>query len=338
MLRRTFLAAAAASSALAEEAPGIGFLGIGHVHGEAKLNIVRQSPAWRLIGVAESDPALRARVERLGVPLIDREELLRNPQVQVVVVESLVRDHARDAKAALSAGKHVHLEKAPAAKLKDFEEIVSLARTKNLLLQTGYMWRYHPGISKALEAARAGWLGQVYLLRASISNQQVPNLRADIAEFPGGLMFELAGHLIDPIVRLMGRPRKVTPFLRHDGPFADALKDNTLAVFEFDRALAIVHGAAINPVSGRYRALEIQGTNGCAIVNPIEPPALTIDLDKPAGPYARGPQKVNTGAYQRYVEDFADLAAAVRGEGKLRVTLDEELLVQEALLRASGME
>jgi hypothetical protein len=41
--------------------------------------------------------------------------------------------------------------------------------------------------------------------------------------------------------------------------------------------------------------------------------------------------------YRRYVDDFVELAAAVRGETKLPVTFEEELLVEEALLRASGM-
>jgi len=41
--------------------------------------------------------------------------------------------------------------------------------------------------------------------------------------------------------------------------------------------------------------------------------------------------------YNRYVADLIELAAAVRGESKLRVTYDEDLMVHEALLRASGM-
>ena len=64
---------------------------------------------------------------------------------------------------------------------------------------------------------------------------------------------------------------------------------------------------------------------------------LTIDLDKPAGPYTKGVQKVSVPPYERYADDMVELAAAVRGEKKLRVTYDEDLTVQEALLRASGM-
>ena len=64
---------------------------------------------------------------------------------------------------------------------------------------------------------------------------------------------------------------------------------------------------------------------------------MTLDLVKAAGPYPKGAQKVPLPAYQRYLGDFAELAAAVRGERPLRVSIDEELLVAETVLRASDM-
>ena len=62
-----------------------------------------------------------------------------------------------------------------------------------------------------------------------------------------------------------------------------------------------------------------------------------LDLTRAAGPYKAGSQTVPLPAYERYIGDLAELAAAVRGEKSLSVTLDEELLVQEWLLRACEM-
>jgi hypothetical protein len=53
---------------------------------------------------------------------------------------------------------------------------------------------------QALEAARKGWLGQVYLIRGVISNQLDAARRPEWAEFKGGNMFELGGHVLDPYV------------------------------------------------------------------------------------------------------------------------------------------
>lgn len=341
MTRRTAITLAAAGiAARAEEKKpiGIGFLGANHSHAEGKLAAVRAAPQdWQVLGICESDPKQQEVFRKQNISLLGRDELLKHPEVRVIAVESAVRDHAADGLAVLQAGKHLHLEKAPADSMAGFEKIVSLARQKSLVLQVGYMWRYHPAIGAAIEAARNGWLGSVYLVKATIGNQLAAKRRQEWAEFAGGNMFELGGHVIDPMIRLMGKPKDVKSILRKDGDFNDTLKDNTLAIFQWEKALGIVHGSNLQPGSSRYRAFEIHGTNGAAIVHPIEPPILTVDLDKPAGPYSKGVQKVPVAAYARYIDDMVELAAVVRGEKKLRVTYDEDLMVQEALLRASGM-
>lgn len=339
MTRRTALGLAAASAAYAQGKPpvGIGFLGMSHSHAEGKMAVAKASKDWRIVGVVENDPALQAEARKNGFPLMERDELLRHKDIQVIAVESAVRDHAPDGLAVVQAGKHLHLEKAPADSMEGFRKIVTVARSKGLLLQVGYMWRYHPGIAKVLEAAREGWLGSVYLVRAQMGNQLAVKRRPDWGAFAGGNMFELGGHVIDPMIRLMGKPNSVTPFLRTDGPIRDSLKDNTLAVFQWDKAMGIVHGSNLQVGSSRQRAFEVHGTNGTAIVNPIEAPVVTIELDKPAGPYAKGRQQLPMPGYERYEGDLIELAAAVRGEAKLRVSYEEDLLVQEALLRASGM-
>lgn len=257
--------------------------------------------------------------------------------MQVIAVESAVRDHARDGKAVLEAGRHLHLEKAPADRYPDFEEIVKLAAEKNRLLQVGYMWRYHPGIAKALEAARQGWLGHVYLLKAVIGNQLPAKRRPEWGEFAGGVMFELGCHVIDPMVRLMGKPQKVTPILQTASGSHDSFRDNTLATLEWDHVIGVVQATSVQHDSSRSRCFEIHGTNGSTVVNPIEPPKMTVNLAKAAGPYQAGAQQIAMPEYTRFVDDFAELAAAIRGTGKLRVTPQEDLLVEDAVLRCSGM-
>ena len=60
-------------------------------------------------------------------------------------------------------------------------------------------------------------------------------------------------------------------------------------------------------------------------------------LVEAAGPYPRGPHKVKLPPYERYVDDMAALAAAVRGEKPIHVSFDEDIVVQEAVIAASGM-
>jgi predicted dehydrogenase len=340
MNRRNFVmlaAGAGTGAAMEKPAVGIGFLGAVHSHFDGKLEATRAIADLRIVGVCERDPKAQDALRKQGVPLLSREELLHHPEIQVIAVESAVRDHAPDGLAVLQAGKHLHLEKAPADNMAAFQRIVQTARTKNLRLQVGYIFRRHPGINKAAEAARKGWMGDVYLVRVNIGNQLAPSRRPEWAEFAGGVMFELGGHVIDPVVRLMGRPKKIMTALHKHGKFDDTLQDNTVALLEWEKATGIVQSATLQPGATRYRAFEVYGTNGSFIVNPLEPGGATVDLEKAAGPYSAGTQKLTLPRYARYGDDLRDMVAAIRGEADLPVSYDEDLAVHEVLLRSSGM-
>lgn len=313
----------------------IGFLGATYSHGPDKIRLAMNSPDWEFVGVCDSSTAGRATCEKLGAKLISQDALLERSRV--VAVESDVRDHAAHAMLALKAGKHVHLEKPPATKFADMQAVVALAREKKLLLQTGFMWRYNPGFRAIFEAVRQGWLGEVFLIRGYISNYVSAARRPEWAEFHGGAMFELGSHLVDATVRLLGKPKAVTPFLRRHGKFDDTLKDNNVAVIEYERATAVLINTALQAGSRPQRSFEVLGTKGTAVLQPIEPPTLTIELADPAGPYQKGAQPVPLPAYRRYEDDFVELAAAVRGERSLTASLDEELLVAETVLRVAEM-
>jgi predicted dehydrogenase len=301
----------------------VAFLGDSHPHAAAKVKLVRESARLELAGIAGRD--------------LSRAELLRDSSIRAVLVESDTPDHARDAIEALQAGKHVAVEKPPAVNLEDLRKMVRLAVDRHLTLQVGYMWRSHPAMQAAIEAARCGWLGDIYMVRANMNTLLGAEERKQWAAYPGGHMFELSCHLVDAMVRLMGKPVKITPFLRHDGAFEDCLRDNTAAVMEWPRAIGVITGSSLQPNGFAHRSLEICGTLGTALVSPIEPPVLTLELTRPAGPYKGGTQVLRMGPYQRYVKDIDALADLVEGPGMDAQAAQMELDVQDTLLRVSGM-
>ena len=70
--------------------------------------------------------------------------------------------------------------------------------------------------------------------------------------------------MLDQVVWILGRPVKVTSFLRSDARSAAAFEDNTLGVFEFENALAFIDIAALEtqPAARRF---EVYGSRGSAI-------------------------------------------------------------------------
>jgi predicted dehydrogenase len=337
MRRREFLAAASLQPA-APRRVKLAFLGVAHSHAREKVLLARDSPEWDLAGVVPETPELRAAYEKERVPILTRAQALGDPAIEVLAVESADASHAADALAALEAGKHVHLEKPPAHRMADMRKLVETARKRGRLLQMGYMWRHHAGFARIFEAVRAGWLGRVYLVKGEINTLIGAGERQEWAQFPGGHMFALGCHLLDPLVRLLGRPRRVTPFLRQHGTAGDSLRDNTVAVLDFDDALAVVAGSALQPYAFARRSFEVLGTKGTAVLRPIEPPTLEMELAEAAGPYRAGRQKVDLPAFRRYVGDFSELARCIGDGGKLNVSFEEDLLVEEILLEAAQMK
>lgn len=334
--RRQVLAAPLAAIAQQQKIR-IAFLGGSHSHAWPKFQVVRESPHYEIAGVVEEKPQIRKQFEQAGVRLLSRAALLADPSIEAVAVESDVKPHGRDALDVLGAGKHLHLEKPPAEDLATLNEIVRLADSRKRVLQMGYMWRHNPAVNRALEAARNGWLGEIYQVRAQMNTLVEAQRRPEWGLFPGGQMYEQGSHLIDIMVRLMGRPDKVSSILRRDGRFEDAMKDNTVAILEWPRALGIVLSSTLQPNANAHRFVEILGSNGTATVRPIEPPALSMDLVKAAGSYPGGRHPVQVPPYTRYVDDFDEFAGAIRGQRRIPVTPAQEIAVQETILRASHM-
>lgn len=337
MNRREFLAASAAAVQPSRRV-GAAFLGLGHSHAPEKLRLVMASPDYEFLGAWEDISKVRTSYGKQDIRWREKREILADPSVEVIFVESDVPRHESLALEAVQSGKHVHVEKPPADNVRGFQKIVGIARAKHLHVQTGYMWRHNPAVVRAIEAAKKGWLGDVYLIHARMNTLIGADRRPEWDLFSGGQMFEQGAHLIDIVVRTLGLPQRITPFLRHDGAFNDKLKDNTAAVLEYPRAMAVITASVLQPNANAHRALEIMGSKGTAVVRPIEPPSLEMDLSEAAGPYAKGRQKVALPTYSRYAGDLAELARAIRGEGAMSVSLDQELAVQEALITASRMD
>ena len=164
--------------------------------------------------------------------------------------------------------------------------------------------------------------------------------RQVISVHDGGIFYDLAGHMLDQVVWLLGRPNRVTSFFHNDTGVVPDFMDNTVGVFEFDNALAVVDIAAMEP-GPTARRFEVYGTEGTAIIlEPFEPgEQVRLVLSAPKSGYDEGEQIVTPefrGRQDMYDLELNAYIAAVRGEKTPDRSLDHELLVQETLLRATG--
>jgi predicted dehydrogenase len=346
--RRAFCAAAAAGlSSLAarsrseENKPRlkIGQIGVGHAHA-TKLGVYRESPDYEVVGLVEPNKELREQAREQpafrDVAIMTEEQLLNVPGLAAVLVETPVRDLLNTAERCVTAGKHVHLDKPAGESLPQYRRLLAAAEKQKLLVQMGYMYRYSPAVVLLRQFLKDGWLGDVFEVHTVMSKVVPDAQRRQLAEFPGGIMFELGCHVTDLVIGVLGKPDRVHAFPRHSGRQDDSLLDNMLAVLEYPRATATVKSSAEEVDGGQRRHFVVCGTSGTFHIQPLDNPAIRLSLDRQRGDYRRGTHEIMLPKFTRYVADAADMARILRGEKETDFSYAHDLAVQETVLRASG--
>jgi len=96
--------------------------------------------------------------------------MLADDSLEAVVISTPVPTHHELARRALEAGKHVLVEKPPAMRAAEMDELVALAGERDLVLMPGHLLLYHPGVQKLKELIDAGELGEVLCIYGNRQN------------------------------------------------------------------------------------------------------------------------------------------------------------------------
>jgi predicted dehydrogenase len=319
---------------------GAGMIGTVHSHAVGHLQAIRRSPHYDFIAAAEPNAELLAAAQQSprweGVTWVSVDELLADRRIQVVCVETDPLEALGYALRSVEAGKHTKIDKPPGVDLKALQNIYAEAERRHLLVQMGYVFRYNPAFRLAHQAIRENWLGPIRSLVCQMNDTQDAESRRRLDRYPGGLFYEICCHMVDPLIWLMGEPKRVSSVLRHtEMQFQDELEDDVLALYEFDTALAIVK----SHTRDGERYFHIYGQEGSIQIDNPDRPKVRMVLSKPHGQFAAGFQDVPVGPSPRYIHDLNDLAQAINERrGVEFFTPQHDLLVQRILLRTCGVD
>jgi predicted dehydrogenase len=100
----------------------------------------------------------------------DFQALLADESIDGIVIATPVPTHYELSKRALEAGKHVFVEKPPAMRGAEMEELCELAEERNLVLMPGHLLLYHPGVTKLKQLVDSGELGDVLCVYGNRQN------------------------------------------------------------------------------------------------------------------------------------------------------------------------
>ena len=154
-------------------------------------------------------PEVEAFAKQKGLRLtVDYQAMLAH-DIDAVVLATPHSMHATQVMAAAAAKKHVYCEKPFTLTKREAEDAVAAIKKSGVTLAVGYNRRFHPEMTKLRDMIRAGELGTILHVEATMT---FPNAlfinpahwRADKAETPLGGLMPMGVHAIDGMIDLCG--------------------------------------------------------------------------------------------------------------------------------------
>ena len=154
-------------------------------------------------------PEVEAFAKQKGLRLTADYEAMLAHDIDAVVLATPHSMHATQVMAAAAAKKHVYCEKPFTLTKREAEDAVAAVKKSGVTLAVGYNRRFHPEMTKLRDMIRAGELGTILHVEATMT---FPNAlfinpahwRADKAETPLGGLMPMGVHAIDGMIDLCG--------------------------------------------------------------------------------------------------------------------------------------
>jgi predicted dehydrogenase len=189
------------------------------------------------------------------------DDLLEDASVQAIVIATPVLTHADLARRALTAGKHVFVEKPPALSGAEADELVTLAEEQDLVLLPGHLLLYHPAVAKLRELIDSGELGEILYIYGN--RQNLGQIRKD-----ENALWSLGVHDLSVILHLVGEdPSEV--WARGESFIHEGVEDVVFCYLRFPSGIvAHMHLSWLDP--HKMRKMTVVGRNKMAVFDDME--------------------------------------------------------------------
>lgn len=174
----------------------------------ALIKPLRASKRTRLLGVASrSLTSAQAYAREWGIPKVygSYEELLADPEIDVIYNPLPNHLHAEWTIKALYAGKHVLCEKPLALKLEEVDAIIAAAKETGNIATEAFMYRHHPQTIKVKELVDNGAIGRVQLIKGAFTFglSREGDIRL-VKEYGGGSLWDVGCYPISYARTILG--------------------------------------------------------------------------------------------------------------------------------------
>jgi predicted dehydrogenase len=175
---------------------------------------LKDTPGAVLAGVGSRtvDAAEAFAREFGGAAYGSYEELAAADDIDLIYIGTPHPMHAENVRMALNAGKGVLCEKPFTMNRSEAEELVALARAKNLFLMEAMWTRFMPALAEVRRIVESGEIGPVHQVNAELGfkSEAGPEHRLFNRALGGGALLDLGIYPLSIAVALLGPVDKVT--------------------------------------------------------------------------------------------------------------------------------
>ena len=272
---------------------GCGYWGPNHIRNFASL---RQQGAI-IRSAADRDETRRRHIQE-HYPwmnlVTDGEEIIEDPDIDAVVIATPVHTHYPLAKKALSAGKHVLVEKPFVTVVQQAESLVRQARDNDLVLMVGHTFEYTAAVNRIREIVAMGEIGETLYIRS---------LRVNLGLFQKDInvLWDLAPHDVSILLYVLQRmPTRISA--QGSWHITEGIEDVVSLTLEFgDSLMANVIVSWLDPC--KHRQMTIVGSKKMMVYDDVSPNEKLRVFDKGV----EGPRSyANFGEFQ-YAYRYGDI-------------------------------
>jgi predicted dehydrogenase len=227
--------------------------------GQTIITLMKKSPKFKVVKGVKRDPSTVADFARDNdVEIItDYSAVLKDPNVQAVILCTPHSQHTEQIIAAANAGKHVFCEKPLSMTRADVLRAISAVNANKVTLAVGHERRFEPPILDLMRTITSGELGTPLQIEANFSQDKFLTLAADNwrltgSEAPAGPLTATGIHILDLAVGVFGGAESVLCSVKQLG--SQLVNGDTLAALVTFKngGHAMLSAILATPFDGRF--------------------------------------------------------------------------------------
>lgn len=210
----------------------VGIVGYGKM-GQLRHQVIEAAGRGNVVKV--HDPFHRPEDVAEGITVCDTwEEIVADPEIEVVFIATVNALNKPITIAALQAGKHVFCEKPPALTAADIVEIRAVEARSNRALMYGFNHRLHGAPLHMHRVVQSGEFGRILWMRGrygkSVDADFLQSWRANRELSGGGILIDQGIHMLDLFLYLGGTFDEVQAMVSSLYWKQEGIEDNVFAL------------------------------------------------------------------------------------------------------------